>query len=961
MRKVYLQASILFVFVFSLSNLAIAQGLQNLEKYELDNGLTIILNEDHTRPEVFGYMVCKAGGKDDPSDATGMAHYMEHMLFKGTMQLGTTDWEKEKVHIDSIFLLYDKLGVTKDEEQRKAIQMKINEQSVAANKYAIPNEFSNVVKKMGGTGLNANTSPDRTVFFNTFPPNQIEPWLELYAHRTINAVFRGFQSELEVVYEEKNMYADMFIMNMITAFQEKFFKVHPYGQQTIIGTTDDLKNPSLTKMYEFYKTWYVPNNMALVLSGDFNTEETKTMIENAFGSWQKRDTPKRKTWEEKPLNGRELVEVKMSPVKMGMLGFATVPEGHADEFALKVCNQILSNENGSGLMNQLALNNKVLAAQLFNFPYYDYGLTIAFIVPKIIGQSLEEAEKLVLDKINLVKKGEFEEWRVDAVKKELYRQHQESMETNNYRGVQLGETFAREADIFKLSEYPNLINKITKDDIIKVANKYYGDNYLAFFSGMGKSKGDKIEKPGFKPVISNTNSKSEFAKKLDAIKPLEYKPKYIDFDNDINTTEISKGVTLFTTENPQNDIYSLEIKFTTGNKEIPMLRYASQLMDMAYTDDFSKQELKNEFAKIGATYNIHSNESYTTIKISGIESELDRALYLINGLINNPKIAQEDTEVLLENAKANRKVERSEPQEVASAAIDWVRYGNESDYLTRLTLKEIKELQANDLANEFIKATGYTVEIHYAGKNSISKVTESIKKNLTFKDNLKSGDVPVYKPIKSYNENIVYFINKKSAIQSKVFFLTNGDIVELSETPKVEAFNQYFGGGFSGLVLQEIREYRSLAYSAGANYQLANKQDKPAYFIGYVGTQADKTTEALDVFVDLIRNMPEKKERIEYIRPYLEMSAIARHPNFRELSSYIVSSRQKGFSKDPALLFKTDYQNLEFDDIVSFYNMSLKNKPLVITIVGNKKMIDYKGLSKYGKVVNVKEKSLYRD
>ncbi|MBI9066383.1 MAG: insulinase family protein, partial [Salinivirgaceae bacterium] len=606
----------LFLSAFLFSN---AQGIKHLEQYKLDNGLTIILNQDPTRAEVFGYMVCKAGGKDDPSDATGMAHYMEHMLFKGTSQLGTTDWEKEKVHIDAIFKLYDELGKTTDEEARKAIQTKINEQSIEANKYAIPNEFSNVVKKMGGTGLNANTSPDRTVFFNTFPSNQIEPWLELYAHRIQDAVFRGFQSELEVVYEEKNMYSDNFFMNMLEAFQNNFFKVHPYGQQTIIGTSDDLKNPSLTKMHEFYKTWYVPNNMALVLSGDFNSEQIKPLIEKAFGSWEQKETPERKIWKETPPVGRELVEVKMSPVKIGMLGFATVPEGHEDALALEVLGGILSNENGSGLMDQLALNNELLAAQLFSYPYFDYGLSIAFFVPKIVGQSLEDAEKLLLDKINLVKTGEFDDWRVDAVKKEIYRQHQESMETNKYRGVLLGETFAMNHDIFQLRSYPERINKITKEDIIRVANKYYGNDYLAFFSGMGKAKKDKIEKPGFKPVVSNTAATSSFAKKLEQIEPMKFTPKYIDFNSDVKSAKIKEGVTLYCTNNPQNDIFSINnISYEIIGKQIILKRQTNSLRDTlarevygAVIEDISGLPLSN--------VNVYFKESLhgTTTNIEG--------------------------------------------------------------------------------------------------------------------------------------------------------------------------------------------------------------------------------------------------------------------------------------------------------------------------------------------------------
>ena len=960
--KMFLSKNVLILFfvnIFCISSFA--QGKINIEEYKLDNGLTIILNQDDNKSEVFGYMVCKAGGKDDPSDATGMAHYMEHMLFKGTTELGTTNWEKEKIHIDSICMLYDKLGYTKDEDERKKIQKEINKQAVTANKYAIPNEFDKVVKKLGGTELNANTSPDRTVYFNTFPPNQIEPWLELYAHRIQDAVFRGFQSELEVVYEEKNMYSEMFQSNILEAFQKYFFKNHPYGQQLLIGTVEDLKNPSLTKMKEFYKTWYVPNNMALVLCGDFDKEKVKSQIKNAFDSWQRKETPKRKTWKEEPFKAREYVEVKMSPVKVGILGFRTVPDGHPDNLALTVCNGILSNESGSGILDELTLNNEVLVAEIITNNYYDYGMSLILVVPKIIGQKLEDAEKLALDKIQLIKKGEFEYWRVEASKKEIYRQHHESMETNEYRGIQIGEMFARGGDIKSINTYPNRINNITKKDVIDIANKYYGENYLAFYSKMGSSKGEKIKKPGFEPVVSNKSEKSSFAKKIENIKPTASNTKYIDFNKDVAHRNITKGVDLYLVNNPLNDIYNLQIKFKVGNYDLPMLKYTTQIMDMAYTEKYGKKELKNEIAKLGASYYIYSDNNYTTIYISGIEKDFINTLKIINDLVNNPIVDKEEIAKIVENEKANRKIERNEPESVANAAYEWVKFQDKSDYLNRLTIKEIKALLPADLIKIFSQATKYQVELHYTGKKEATEVSKIIKENLTFNKNLKANNIPIYKPINQYSDNTVFFINKKSAVQSKIFFLSNGKKIGIPEIPSVKAFNQYFSGGFSGLVLQEIREYRSLAYGAGAGYKIEFRNENPGYFTGYIGTQADKTNDALDVFMDLVKNMPKKEDRMEYIKPYLVQSSLSQTPDFRGLSEYVLYEKKKGYKVDPAEFFAEQYTELEFKDIMNFYQQTIKGKPMVITVVGNKKKLNYKELSKYGNVINIDEKSLFRD
>jgi len=268
----------------------------DVEVYQLENGLTIILNEDHNLPQVFGSIMVRAGGKDDPKGATGMAHYQEHMLFKGTQELGTINWEAEKPHIDSIFRLYDRLGRETDPEVRKNIQKEINEESLKANEYAVPNEMFNLLRSMGGTGVNAGTGPDQTIYYNAFPPTQIEKWLDLYSHRFENPVFRSFQAELEVVYEEKNMYSDMFAFSMIENFNKNFYRNHPYGQQTLIGTVEDLKNPSLTRMYDFFTTWYVPNNMALILTGDFDKEIIKPIIEAKFGKWERKEIPQREVY-----------------------------------------------------------------------------------------------------------------------------------------------------------------------------------------------------------------------------------------------------------------------------------------------------------------------------------------------------------------------------------------------------------------------------------------------------------------------------------------------------------------------------------------------------------------------------------------------------------------------------------------------------------------------------------------
>ena len=178
-----------------------------VKEYRLENGLTVWLNEDHSQPKVFGAVVVKAGAKDCPD--TGIAHYFEHMMFKGTDRIGTLDYESEKVLLDSIAMKYDELAMTEDTAARARLQKEINELSIRSSEYVIPNEFNRLINRFGGSGLNAATSYDATIYFNTFSPQYMVQWAEINSERLINPVFRLFQSELETVYEEKNMYGDI--------------------------------------------------------------------------------------------------------------------------------------------------------------------------------------------------------------------------------------------------------------------------------------------------------------------------------------------------------------------------------------------------------------------------------------------------------------------------------------------------------------------------------------------------------------------------------------------------------------------------------------------------------------------------------------------------------------------------------------------------------------------------------
>ncbi|NVO01582.1 MAG: insulinase family protein [Bacteroidetes bacterium] len=948
-------------YAFVLSNQAQNVPLPIIEQYTLANGLTVILSEDHAKPEVFGVVVTKAGSKNDPADATGMAHYQEHMLFKGTEELGTINWQLEKPLIDKIFELYDSLGKTKDAKAREAIQTQINEYSMKAGGYAIPNELDKIIKSIGGTKVNANTSADRTIFFNAFPPNQIEKWLDLYAHRFQNPVFRSFQSELEVVYEEKNLYNDNFSTGLIETFNKNFFKKHPYGQQSTIGTVENLKNPSLTKMYNFFKTYYVANNMALVITGDFNIEEIKPIIEKKFGVWRRGDLPKFPTYVEEPFKGREFVSAKLSPIKIGLFGFRTPANGDADEVALKVCNSILSNDNQTGLLDKLTLDSKLMAGVVLTMPYNDYGETFVLAVPKILGQSLDDAEKLVMGEFAKLRNGEFDDWMVDAVKNQLYKEFQLDLENSQDKALLISESFAQNKNI---NDYLNLylkqIKSITKADVMNVAKKYYGDNYLAFYSKMGFPKKEKLEKPNYKPLQPKMNQESPYATVFKNINTKAPEPKFINFSQDVKVGQIFEKAVLYYAVNPKNDVFSLKIKYGIGEHKNPKLKQAAELMNLCGTKRLKLVDLKSEFSKIGCSYSVSSDESYIIIELEGIESNMSIAISLIKELISEPVIDKEKLKVILEGEKTNRKMENTEPENIAKALIEFVKYKEESSFLRRLSIKEMEKLDADSLVDIFKSAIKYEYEVHYCGQYDFEKVLPIMKEKLNNPPDFMQSESPVVRNEQIITENTVYLVNNKNALQSKIYLFVNGGVYKTELEPSIEAFNQYFSGDFSGLVLQEIREFRSLAYGAGAKYSIPKLIEKKSSLTGFVGTQADKTLEAIQVFTDLISKMPEKPERIENIKSYLIQSALTNKPGFRDLTETVEAWKLRGFIDDPAKSKIEAYQKITFQDLLNFYKTNIQNKPIAIAIVGDKKRIDLELLKKFGKIIEIKENQIFK-
>ena len=929
-----------------------------VQSFQLDNGLTILLNEDPNATKVFGAVAVNAGGKNDPADATGIAHYLEHLLFKGTTEMGTINYEKEKPHLDSIKLLYDRLAASTSSTHSAYIQSQINEHAVAASKYSLPNEFDKLLKSIGSTGVNAFTNNDMTFYHNSFPANQILKWLDIYSHRFQNPVFRSFQSELEVVYEEKNRAMDDFQRRIFERLNAELYKDHPYGKQTVLGSVEHLKKPSLKKMYEFYEKYYVANNMALILCGNFDSQEIIPVINEKFGTWRMGTVEQPSSYQAQPINGKEVVKARITPVKVGMLGFKTVPYNHPDRVALNVLDYLLFNESETGLLNKLQLARKLLYTGAFADIYNEAGTGVIFFVPKIFGQSLGNAEKLVLAEIKKLHKGQFSDNFLNATKAEIINNFHAQLENLSQRGRAIGAVFNQGKTWEDHLKYPQQVDAISKDDIIRVAKKYYGDNFLALYSRMGFPKKTKLSKPGFKAVQPDQSKSSTYAKQYDNIKEIKSPEQFLNFKKDVSRATINDSHQLFVTPNPMNDIFSMSINYQIGYQKLKDLGVVDEIINYSGTSIQSLNELKEAFAQIGCSYSFSCGRNAFVVTLRGQERNLAKAVNLLNNIITNPAPTEESFKLTMDQYKTERRLEQKTPSQMGMLLRNYITFGDQSYYLNRPSVKNIKNLTIEKTKTLFKEALSYQSSIHFTGNSPINTVKNLLEESYTLPASDKK-EAPSYRPVKVPNKPKIYFVHDKKAVQSQVYFMVSGEpYSQENRVPKL-AFNTYFGDGFSGLVLQEIREYRSLAYSAWGTYLSPDlTPGKRGWLWAYIGCQSDKTTDAISVMNNLLTDLPAKEDRLPTIQSSLIFKARSAYPTFRAISSSIENYEKIGFENDPNKMDIQKFENLSFEDIQKFYQTQIKNKPITIGIYGNKKRIDMDALKKYGEVIETGKKEI---
>lgn len=927
-------------------------------RYRLSNGLEVFLSVNRETPRFFAEIAVRAGSKNDPGETTGLAHYMEHLLFKGSQRLGTVSYDQEKPHLDRIEQLYEQHRKTNDPEERRKIYAEITRESTIAAAYAVPNEFDQIYRAMGAQEINAHTWHEEVVYKVDLPGNCLENWAIIESDRFAAPVFRLFQTELETVYEEMNRALDNKDRIIQNAVNAALFKNHPYGQQPTLGKVEDLKKPSITLLNQFYETWYRPNNMAIFISGDINIEKTIALISRYFSVWKPAEIPATGTWEEPPLSGREEVRVQYRSEPFVMLAFRTVPVLHEDAEALRMLDMILDN-SVAGLIN-LNLNQKQRVREAGSFPMLmnDYGAQYFYGVPKE-GQSLEEVERLLLEQIELIKTGAFDDWLIPAIINDYKKIEKTSLESDAFRVDKMRRAWISYEPWEHAVRSLERMAAVTREDVIRVANTYFGENYVAGFRLDAPHEPLHVEKPPLPEIKIDSTRQSPFAKEIMArpLEPLE--PHFLKADEDFRQIRDDAGIVLYHAPNPINDVFTFTVVVDCGTRQDPRMAIAARLLQRTGTNSLSPSDLQIAWYKLGTEFEINVDDNEMSIYLRGLDEQFRPSLALLREMLVNPEIDDASLEELKSIILTQREDARKDPEKIMSALSDYHRYGKDSGWLRMLPADTVRAISAGELQETLRSAMGTRHALLYSGTLSPAEVMDAYNANRVQQGTLVAP--PPYTPLvpRVPETTEVYFLNREMA-QSHVRLEFGGIPYDPAVSPAAQLYNMYFSGSMSGVVFQELREVRALAYMVGAQYRPGDRKNDPNIMIGVIQTQSDKTSDAVRAFADLLDNLPLSADRYALAREALLNDYRSSRTGFRRIPKVLLDWERRGLQPDPRRRWYEEITAAEgIDLLTNFHKEHIAGRTKLISIVGESARIDLPGLNDTGTVHEIKVEEIF--
>ena len=930
--------------------------------YTLDNGLKVYMSVNKEQPRLQTMIAVRVGSKNDPAETTGLAHYFEHLMFKGTDKFGTQNYEAEKPLLDEIERLFELYRATTDEVERKAIYAKIDSVSQEASKYAIANEYDKLMQAIGADGTNAWTSFDETNYVEDIPSNQIENWAKVQSERFANAVIRGFHTELETVYEEYNMGLTKDSWKISDKIFELAFPNHPYGTQTTIGKQEHLKNPSITNIKNYYKTYYVPNNMAICMAGDFNPDEAIVIIEKYFGSL-KPNNELPEVAEYTPIRFTEVQKADIYGLESECVAIAWPLEGARSEGTLvaRLLSDVLSNGGNCGLIDtDLLQEQKVLSAGAGVSIMSDAGMAILEGEPKQ-GQSLEDVRDLLLAEVAKLRNGEFDESLLKSIIANYRRGEMAELESNFALAYKMESAFINGLDWEDVATELDRAAKITKEDIVKWANENLTENgYCIVYKRQGEDKSQKkIDKPTITPISANRDAQSDYLAAIQQVEVEPIAPVFVDFERDMGRTTMDNGVEVLYKRNTTNELFTLTRRYEFGTSTIKSMALAADYMELLGTADKSAEEIQRELYDLACSFYISVSGENVHVTISGLSENMDKALKIVDDYIANV----EGDEDVLREVKRDTQQERINDKASQQANFrrlqNYCLYGPQNIRQRTMSNKELSNISSEELLSNIKQLPTIQHRVLYYGPLSITDLVSSLymtqQSGVELKE-LKSESLPS-KAVKQ--PNVLFAQYDAKQVYYMQYSCREQDGWNLDYSSLVNLYNNYFSGGMNAIVFQEMREARGLAYSAYSYLAEGKLPQHPYYFYAFIATQNDKVQQAVEAFDEIIEEMPRSEQAFELAKSGILANIESKRTTKQNILWSYIESEKFGLTEDISKTIYNGTKALTLDDVVKFQQEFIKGRAYTYCILGDKNDLDMRYLRSLGKIKFLSQEEIF--
>ncbi len=952
--------SFIFVFLIALGITAVAKEYKyqavkgdpmNTRIYTLDNGLKVYLSVNKEKPRIQTYIAVRTGSRNDPAETTGLAHYLEHLMFKGTKQFGTTDAAKEAPYLKEIEDLYEVYRTQKAPAERKATYHKIDSISQIAAKYFIPNEYDKLMSSIGAQGTNAYTSNDVTCYTEDIPSNEVENWAKIQADRFQNMVIRGFHTELEAVYEEYNMGLTRDFNKAIDALNKHLFPGHPYGTQTTIGTQEHLKNPSIVNIKNYFKRYYVPNNVAICMSGDLDPDAVMAIIEKYFGTWKPSTNLTFPTYAPvKDLAAHVDTTIVGQEAPAVMLGFKFDKAASLQADTLALVSEMLSNYRAGlfdlNLKQALKCQEAVALTQFDN----EYSELVCYGMPKE-GQSLKEVKDLMLGQIEKLKNGDFDPDLLPSVINNMKVSYYQALESNDARADMYVDAFIDGKKWEDVVGRIDRISKITKEQVMDFARRHFLDNYVAVYKELGNDATQKkIEKPQITAIPTNRELQSKFVGDIINSKVEPIQPRFVNFDKDMSKAKTRNKQTVLYVPNTTNGLFNFTIRYEFGEESDKWLPYAVSYFDYLGTDKMTPEQVKQKFYKLGCDFTIGAGKYGTTLNLSGLNENMPQALALMNDVLTNVKVDKAAYKRFVDASLKTRRDAKLDQGSCYSALRNYGIYGKYNTYRNVPDSAELVNKDPQALVDMIKGLKNYEYKVLYYGPAPLKDFVKTVDKG--FKAAKKLMPVPAGKEYMEQptptNEILIAPYKAKNIYLAQ--YNNSGRQWMPEHEPLATLFNEYFGGGMNSVVFQEMRESRGLAYSAYGYYGTPGRPNHPEFAQTYIITQNDKMMDCIRTFNAIIDTIPQSEKAFDLAKQAtLKRLASQRTVKMGIIDLYLFYQRF-GLNYDLNEAVYKAIPSITLNDLVKFENEVMANKPYRYMILGDENDIDMKALEKIAPV-----------